>query len=358
VNRIVSDQVVTSPVTRSRYPRWSRLAVVAVAVAALGILPGPQTSLVLLGVVTTFFQPLQTLIAAWTSWRPSTRRGAIATLAALLIAAAVVTVGAQAAIGHVDLAGLVTTHAYDHGHPVLSTFPVLITPAALVFVIFLQITMVWEMKPFDRIRAPWAGIVALAVSSAVAVLAYAILTNWHALPPSLHAAGLRDPNGPIAGSSIATWLICVAAWQVIVMLVLDGRPGSLLRTTSGRIVANNFAVIGAASLSYRLADMADVAGPTVAAVAACIVAGSRIALVLGDHTMPLTVARKTAVATAWSLAVYAILRFVAGHATFDTQPAGLWIAVVALNLLSGAVTFAADLLPPIDQRSAAGPNPA
>lgn len=318
---------------------------VAGAVAALGILPGPQDSLVLLGVVTTFFQPLQTLTAAWMPWRPRTGPGAIAALAALLITAAALTVGAQAAIGHLDLAGLVTTHAYDHGHPVLSTFPVLITPAALVFVAFLQITMVWEMKPFSRFRAPWGGLAALGVASAVAVLAYVTLTNWKALPPSLHAAGLRDPNGPIAGGTIATWLICVAAWQVIIMLVLDRAPGSLLGTTSGRIVVNNTAVLGAASLSYWLAENAGVAGPTVAAVAGSVVAGSRIALVLRDATLPLGVPRRTGAAVAWTFAVYAVLWVVARHATFDTQPAGLWIAVVALNLASGSVTFAADLLP-------------
>lgn len=322
----------------------SGILVVAVVVV-LGVLPGPQNALILLGVVTTFFQPLQTFVAAWTGWRARTWAGAVGIVVALTVLAAAATVAAQWAVGRIDYAGLVTTRTHEHGHAVLSAFPVLITPAALMFVAFLQITVVWESWPFDRLRAPWGGVAALAASTLVAIIAYASLANWHALPPALHTSGLREPNGPIAGGDIATWLICVAAWQVIVMIVFQGLPGALLRHKWARIAANNVVVIGAAWLSYLIAYGSHIASPTVAAVAGCVVGGARVALVLRATDEQVPLARRVAAATACSVGLYVVLWSVTTEVSFTTQPAGLWIAVVALNLVSGSVTFATDLRP-------------
>ena len=138
-----------------------------------------------------------------------------------------------------------------------------------MFVIFLQFTMAWERRPFDRLRTPLAGPAALLLAAVVAVIAYELLVNWASLPLTDRPPGLRDPGGPISGSDVSTFMMVVAAWQVVVMVVALGYPGRLAHRTVSRIVINNVTIVAGSSITIAVAD-------SIRCQRACAIGGSRL----------------------------------------------------------------------------------
>lgn len=324
---------------RPAFPRTDELAVrsagvrwltVLAMVVVVGILPGPENSLIWTGIITTLWQPWLCFASAWSGWRPATPWRSAALVGGFAACTAATLVLGCLLVADLNLSVLG------------SYFPVLIAPGALLFVTFLQFTMVWERKPFERLGTPWAGLAALGLAAVIAVIAYELLVNWSALPTTDRPPGLRDPHGPLPGASVSTLLIVVAAWQVIVMVVALGYPGRLAGGTLGRIVTNNVTIVVGASITMIVADSLGTSGPALAAGAGCVVAGGRLPFCLYRELPDPrgTMAVRFFYALTCSVLIYTVLRLVADTATFDRQPPGLWIAVVALNLVSGGITFA------------------
>ena len=329
-----------------------QLLALTAAVAVLGVAPGEERALETLGALTTFWQPLQVLSGAYGAgerWTRRSRRPAVAVLAttiAFLAGAAVLVLAAQAITGRVGLPALFSA-APRTGLP---TFPWLIPLGALQFVILLQITMTCEGKPFTRLPRPWGGWTALAVASALAVAAYFLLVNWDAVPAATRAAtGLRNPDGPVPGNDVPAFLIVVAAWQVISLNLLGGWPGTRVRSPAARILLNDILVLAGGTATYLALQAAGVSLPDMAALAGSTVAGSRLVAVLAFRdSRPATTGarlRLSSLALLSSAALWAVLLSVTSGARFTQQPAGLWIAVMALNFVSGGISYLTDILP-------------
>lgn len=318
--------------------RW--LVVVGI-VMIVGVAPGAERSLLWTGIASTVWQPVQLFVAAWTPWRPHTLRRLAGQTIAVAVGALVLLLLAQLFVARIDLGALPRF------------FPVLIAPAALLFETHLQLTMVWERKPFDRFGVR-GGLLALLTSLVVAVVAYQVLVTWTALPAGAAPPGFRDPGGPLPGSGLATWLITIAAWQVLIMVTLRGWPGAAFGSTVRRIVVNNVVVLGGATATVFVVEGLGVSGPVLSGVMGCIVAGGRLPYVLyhADTDRRGSLFARLAETTVWTLLVSAALWSIVAVSEFRVQPPGLWVAVVGLNLVSGGTTFAASFVGPVHASSA------
>ncbi|HEY0934785.1 MAG TPA: hypothetical protein VGD91_13710 [Trebonia sp.] len=331
-----------------------RLGGLTAIVVLVAVLPGEQRALLLFGALTTAWQPLQTVVAGRqpeaTTFTHPLARTVLRTLA-LAAGSVALVIGMQAVVGHVDLFALVSTAPRHGTRLMLPNVPQLVPIAALEFVTFLQLDMTCEGRPFTRLPSRWRGWAALAAATVITVAGYRLLVNWDAVPSATRAAmGLADPHGPIPAGDLPVWLILVAAWQVISRNLLDGWPGTVLPGPAGRIAVNNLVVLAGGTLTYLALTAAGLTPATIAALGGCAVAGGRLVTdflprdrlpgqgrpgtgTLRAHSL------RVASAAACTAGLYLVLLAAATLGTFSHQPAGLWIAVVALNLISGGITW-------------------
>ncbi len=335
------------PFPASRDLSWTgagaRWLVVAAVVAGVGVAPGAERSLVWTGVASTFWQPVQTFAASWTSWWPRTLRRLAVLTVGIGCGAFLLLILGELLVARIALRGLPRF------------FPVLIAPAALLFETYLQLTMVFERKPFDRFG--WrGGLLALLASAVVAAVGYQTLVNWTALPPTQLPPGFRNPRGPLSGTAVATWLITVAAWQVIIMVTLNGWPGTTLGGAARRITANNLAVLGGATATLFVVEATGISPALLAGAMGCIVAGGRLPYVLYTASTDNRghVGQRVLETIAWSALVFVVLRSITATSVFRVQPFGLWIAVTGLNLVSGGTTYAAFFAGAVEKRATYG----
>ena len=244
---------------------------------------GAESSLRVLGPLAAFAMPAIAVIAFWwEDWPGSSLRpgwsGLVDTLLAI-VATIVLTIVGQAVVGRVDLRGIFDAHP-GAGHP--TTFPSTLPLAGAAFVVVLQLSLVSEGWPLRRLGRFRSGLTALALSWLAAVIAYRLLVNIDAMPAAVRAAsGLRNPGGPVDAAEFGSWLLVVGVWQSLFFIALRGWPFNEVERRSLRLLSGNAVVIGAGWLSYlALRELARWQPETISAVGGCVIAATLIVAIL------------------------------------------------------------------------------
>jgi hypothetical protein len=336
----------------------------AVVVIVLGFLVTPMRSLQSFGILTTFILPVMVMVGLW--WRgwpfhnlAQPLQGIMATLMMVGIAL-LLCAGAQAIVGRADLGDLLSMTpppappAAGPPPPELpfTSYPWLLPLAGLVFISMLQLTFVNAQWPLNRLGRVGGGLVALIVACGIGLLAYLLLADWDPTIPAQvrPLLGLRNPNGPVDAIRLVGATLCIAVWQVLLFIVLQGKPFEGVRPFAARVVVRNLVPIGLGWLTYLLLFKAfDWTIPTIAAVCGCII-GASILATLAFEAWPARLTGSDAGTAGGLLVTVAALAVVLffglkalGNAFEDWNPRDvvqLWVTVVALNLIPiGIITW-------------------
>ena len=244
-----------------------------------------QTSLLILGPISTFALPAVAMVAFWWNDWPGSRlttpwTGLIDTL---LVAAAsvVLTIAGQAIVERPDPHGVFQA---SPGPGVPTTFPATMALAGAAFTAMLQLSLVCERWPLGGIGRLRSGIAALALSWAIGTGAYFLLVNLDAMPAAERAAaGLRNPGGPIAGPDFGSALIAAGLWQAVFFIALRGWPVNMITRRPHRLLAGNAFVIGLGAMTYLvLRSLAHWQPDTISAACGCIISATLIVAMLFD----------------------------------------------------------------------------
>src|SRR5580704_11246220 len=258
------------------------LAAVVFFALALGT-GSTETSLLILGPISTFALPAVAMIAFWwNDWPGSTLTtpwtGLIDTLA-VIAAAVVLTIAGQAIVERSDLRGVFEANP---GPGVPTTFPATLALAGAAFTATLQLSLVCERWPLGGIGRLRSGIAALALSWAVGIGAYFLFVNLDAIPAAERATvGLRNPGGPIAAPDFGSALIAIGVWQAVFFIALRGWPVNSITRRSRRLLTGNALVIGLGALTYTaFRNLARWQPDAISAVCGCVISAALIVAML------------------------------------------------------------------------------
>ena len=258
------------------------LAAVVFFALALGT-GSTETSLLILGPISTFALPAVAMIAFWwNDWPGSSLTtpwtGLIDTV--LVVAAAVVlTIGGQAIVERSDLRGVFEANP---GPGVPTTFPATLALAGAAFTATLQVSLVCERWPLGGIGRLRSGIAALALSWAMGIGAYFLFVNLDAVPDADRAAvGLRNPGGPIPAPDFGSALVAIGVWQAVFFLVLRGWPVNTITSRPRRLLAGNALVVGLGALTYIVVrNVAHWQPAAISAVCGCVISAALVVSML------------------------------------------------------------------------------
>ncbi|MFC0508194.1 hypothetical protein [Micromonospora costi] len=308
--------------------------------SALG---GAEPSLLVLGPLTTFALPMIATVAFWWQDWPGSRLrpgwSGLTDTVVIGVGAVVLTILGQAVTSRVDLRGMFDPDP-GPGHP--PTFPVTLALGAAAFTIILQLTLVCEGWPVRRLGWFRGGVVALAFSVAVAVVAYLLLVNLDDVPAALRAAQrLRNPGGPVPIATYSAVLLLLGVWQVLLFVSLRGWPLTLIRRPGVRLAARNAVVLAGTVASFPLlwwATGGDV--DRVNAVCGVLIAAALLVSMLFDN-WPATRLHGRAgrlgvlpLVAAVAVVLYLALSAYAEGIDWARTTADGWVALAALNYLS------------------------
>ena len=242
-----------------------------------------ESSLLVLGPLSTFALPAVAMVAFWwNDWpgaRLSTPWSGLLDTAVVIAAAVVLTMAGQAIVERFDLRGIFQSQP---GPGIPTTFPAALPLAGAAFAATLQLSLVcegWPLRGLGRLRS---GLAALAVSWGVAVAAYFLLVNVSAVPAAERAAtGLRNPGGPVAAPDFGAALIAVGVWQAVFYIAWRGWPVAGLAQRGRRLLAGNAIVLGGGVLTYLvLRDLAHWAPGAISAACGCVITAVLIVAML------------------------------------------------------------------------------
>jgi hypothetical protein len=275
----------------------------------------------------------------WEDW-PGTRLrpgwSGWADTAAIAAGAVVLTGVGQALAGHLDLAGLFDP-VPGPGH--VPTFPATLPLGATAFIAMLQLTLVGEGWPLRRLPPVPAGLLAVAISWAVALLVY--LTLVEVVPPA--GSDVTARHGPVPGADLGAALVLVGAGQVLCYVVWGGWPFARIAARAVRLSSAHVVVLGGGILSYVVAHrVLGIDAVRIAAVGGCFIAAGLVFGMLlegwpGGRPGP---AGRVALLLA-TLALTAVLAVGLGAAA-DAIPlsrvgADDWVEHASLNAVSTAI---------------------
>jgi hypothetical protein len=313
------------------------LLVVPIAVAlAVGV--GADGSVLVLGPLVTYSLPLVAMVAFWWEDWPGTRlrpswSGWVDT--ALIAAGAVVLTG----IGQVVAGGLDPAALFDPspGPDHVPTFPATMPLAGAAFVAMLQLTLVGEGWPLRRLPRLPAGLAALVISWAVALVAYLTLVDVR----SPAGSDVVARHGPVAGADFGAALVVIGASQVLFYVVWRGWPFCSIEARATRLTCAHAGVIGSGILTYLTGhDLLGIDTARLAAVAGCFVTGGLVSGMLLEgwpqHRLDTGTAHVAALlATITSTAASALaLGAIANRLQLTRATADEWVAHAALNALA------------------------
>lgn len=359
---MANDPVVSSaPLSRAGDPSrglahqpWTGLAgavIVGAVFVLLGLLPGAERSLEILGPISTFALPVLVVEALWWHGWPFSRAsrplaGALNTVLIALGSVALAVVG-QAIVGKVDLEGLFSQSAAAERGAFVG-FPFLVPLAACVFLVTLQLTFVCKRWPLHQLPNPQAGFAALGLSWALGLVAYLLIANWDFVPAAVQEAiGLSNPGGPMSALHLLGFLTSLAFWQTFLFVLLPTPPTDRILAKMPRLIAANASVLVLGWLSYQLLKNGlDLTIPRISAicgvgVAACLVTG----MLFEGWPSRLAPPELIAVARVATLAVLMVAGYLGlkalGNAVADwsSAPVELWIAVGSLNYIASAIVI-------------------
>src|SRR4051794_16185907 len=200
------------------------LLVVPIAVV-LAIGAGGEGSVRVLAPLVTYSLPLAAMVAFWwADWPGTLLRPAWSGWAdTLLVAvgAVVLTAVGQTVVGHLDPVGIVDPSA-GAGHS--PTFPATMPLGGLAFVAMLQLTLVGEGWPLQRLRRRPAGLLAVGISWGVALVVFFVLVQVTSPPGSAIVAR----RGPVPGAELGAVLVLVAVCQVLCYVIWAGWPFTMI----------------------------------------------------------------------------------------------------------------------------------
>lgn len=316
-----------------------------VLTAALG---DAEASLLVLGPLTTFALPVVAMVAFWwQDWPGNALRAGWSGLVDTVVVAVAgvgLTIAGQIVVSRFDWRGVFSpeTHA---GHA--ATFPSTIGLGASTFSAILQLTLVCERWPLRRLGRIWSGALALVLAWGVAVAAYLLLVNLDGVPPAVRAAdGLRNPHGPVAAPVYGAALITLGVWQVVLYVVLRGKPFTLIPRQGPRLLAGNAGLAAGTAVTFFL--VYGVAGwppGRITAVGGVVIAAGLLVAMLFEGWPAVRLrpgpgrAAVLAMVAAVAALLYVVLRAYAGQIDFRRATADDWIALAALNFLGLGVVL-------------------
>lgn len=316
------------------------LVVPIAALLALGA-GGAEGSTVVLGPIITYGLPLVAMVAFWWEDWPGTRlraswSGWVDTV--LIAAGAVVLTGVgQALAGGLDARGLFDPSP-GPGH--VATFPATMPLAGAAFVAMLEVTLVGEGWPLRRLPRIGAGLAALAVAWAVALVVWLVLAE--VLAPA--GSDVTPRHGPVPGAELGAALVLIGAWQVLFYVVWRGWPFAGIASRAVRLPSAHAVVIGGGVATLLVGRHAlGVGTAPLAASAGCfIAAGLLLGMLLDGWLRPaFAPAPERLVLLAGALVLAAALlvglRAIAGGLSFTRARPDEWIEHVTLNALGVSI---------------------
>ena len=307
------------------------IALVIPVVVVLGLgWGGPERSLLVLGPMSTFALPVIAMIGFWWERWPGTmlRPPLTGLVDTVLVAMAgiALTIAGQAVVAHVDLRGVFDAGA-GPGHA--PTFPSTMPLAGAFFVAMLELTLVSERWPLNRLNRYAGGLAALAAAWTVAVLLY----EWLVAGPA-----------SVPGAEFGAVLVCIGVLQVAFYVVLRGWPFSVIGSRTRRLCGANLAVVGGGFVVYlMLARVAGLDPAIISAVAGSAVAAGLVVGMLFDgwpaSLLPPARARAAQLISVavTSALLYAGLRVYAHGVGWTRAEPTEWIAYAGLNAIGAGV---------------------
>jgi hypothetical protein len=267
------------------------LVIPVAAVLALGA-GGVERSVLVLGPVVAFaLAPVAMVAFWWDNWPGTALRhrawsGWVDT-AFVAAMAVLATLAAQAIVGRFDPAALFQV---EPGAVHTPTYPAVLPLAATAFAAMIQLTLVNERWPLRRLPPIPAGIAALALSWAVAILVYLLAVRVQPRP----GVAVTPRSGPIGAEELGALLTVISAGQVAFFLVWRGWPFTRIHRRWLRLTVANVVTIGAGLLAYALvrgpgsAEPAQIVAVAGTVVTAGIVVGVLFEGSLRPHVSPAT----------------------------------------------------------------------
>lgn len=238
--------------------------------AVMAIAAGGDGSTLVLAPLITYALPLVAIVAFWWEDWPGTRLRASlsgwANTALIAAGAVVLTAIGQAVAGHLDPVAIFQASP-GAGH--VPTFPATLPLAGTAFVAVLEITLVGERWPLDKLPRLPAGLIALVCSWAIAIVVYVTLVAI--TPPA--GSSVTPRHGPVPGADLGAALVVISCWQVLVFVVWRGWPLARIVNRPIRLACAHILVLGGGLLSYVVLHAAwGLDSATTAAVAGCFIA--------------------------------------------------------------------------------------
>jgi hypothetical protein len=302
------------------------------------------TSLLVLGPIATFALPAVAVIAFWWNDWPGARLSlpwtGLTDTVLVAAAAVVLTIAGQAIVGPPDVRAVFEAYRAP-GLPV--TFPATLPLAGAVFAAMLQLSLVCERWPLGSISRIKSGIAALALSWAIGTSAYFLFASLSYLPAA-QRAGRHTPVGPVASPDFGSALIAVGVWQAVFFIGLHGWPFSTITRRPVRLLAGNAFVIGLGTLTYlALRDLADLAPDAIGAACGCVIGAVLVVAMLFDN-WPSTMLRpgpgRALTLALTGLAAVALNRALAAYADsvhWTRATSDEWITTAALSFAGAGI---------------------
>ncbi|HST64285.1 MAG TPA: hypothetical protein VLM05_03760, partial [Mycobacteriales bacterium] len=288
----------------------------------------------------TYSLPLVVTVAFWWEDWPGTRLRAAwsgwADTALIAVGAVVLTAAGQALAGRLDPAALLDPSP-GPGH--VPTFPATLPLAGLAFIAMLEITLVGEGWPLRGRRPVPAGLLAVLLSWAVALVLY--LTLVEVVPPAGSAVTAR--SGPVPGADLGAVLVLIGAGQVLCCVTWRGWPFARIPGRAARLVTAHVAVVGGGIVGYVLAHRVLGFGPVrIAAAGGCFIAAGLLFGMLFEgwlRFLPAPVERVALLLATLALAAGLAVALDAAAGALPLRRVGTddWVEHASLNALATAV---------------------
>ena len=300
------------------------------------------TGLLILGPISTFGLAGVAMIAFWWNDWPGSRlsapwSGVVDTLLAAAIAV-VLTIAGQAVIERPDVRAVFEAIP---GPAAPATFPATMALAGATFTAMLQLSLVCERWPLSRFGRFWSGIAALVLSWVIGAGAYFLFVNISYLPVAERvAAGLHDPGGPVTRADFGAALIAVGVWQAVLYLAVRGWPVNTITRRSRRLLAGNTLVIGLGAGTYAvMRDAAGLSPGSIGAVCGCVI-GAVLVVAMLFEGWPASLLRPAA-GRALTLALTAVVALVLYRALAAYADGVRWIRAAPEDwITSASLSFA------------------
>jgi hypothetical protein len=323
------------------------LLLAAVVFFALALGTGStETSLLILGPISTFALPAVAMVAFWWNDWPGSRLAAPWTglIDTVLVVAAslVLSIAGQAIVERPDIRAVFEANL-PPGVP--ATFPATLPLAGAAFTAMLQLSLVCERWPLGGIGRLRSGLAALALSWAAGIGGYFLFVNLDAVPAAVRAAaGLRNPGGPIAGPDFGAALIAIGVWQAVFFIALRGWPVNTVNRRPRRLLAGNALVLAFGALTYTvLRNLAHWQPAAIGAACGCLISAVLIVAMLFDgwpaarlpsaQSRALTLALTAVVAVALNRALAAY----ADSVHWTRAAPDNWITTAALSFIGAGI---------------------